>query len=144
MKPDFVAFTAGLNEGLKYFCQPKVAEKEGAVGRSFDFSLCKSSTDLNVAHERGVNHYCRTSGYTAGLQGKQLQVNCSSETIAIFNSDFQRGRTDLLLNKVTGLDNQLTAMRGQLQRLEEKNNDLKKENRALQLELDDTKRKLSR
>lgn len=147
IKPDYTAFLAGVKEGLKSYCQPQVAEKIGAQGSDFDFSLCQNSsliTELKKSHLSGVSHYCKTSGYAAGLQGAVLQVSCPKDTTAIFNSDFQRGRTDLLLKKVNGLDDQLTAMRKQMRNLEEKNDDLERLNRDLQLKLEDTQRKLSK
>ncbi len=145
IQPNFTAFSAGLKEGLKSYCQPQIAEKYGARGSDYDFGLCESSPvlpDLKKSYEVGVSQYCKSSGYAAGLQGTTLQVSCPAEALATFNSEYQRGRTDLLLNKVNSLDNQLVALRRQMTDMERINDDLERKNRELQLRLEDTERKL--
>lgn len=54
INPDFAAFSAGLKEGIKSYCQPQMAEKFGARGSDFDFGLCESSpliSDLKKSHK---------------------------------------------------------------------------------------------
>jgi hypothetical protein len=138
INPDFFAFSAGLKEGLKSYCQPQMAEKFGAQGSDFDFAICENSpliTDLRKSYTAGVAQYCKTSGYKAGLNGTTLSMSCPEEALATFNSEHQRGRTDLLLNKVNSLDNQLIALRRQMTDMERVNDDLERKNRELQLKL---------
>jgi|GEM_PF-3349314 hypothetical protein len=142
VKPNFPAYSAGLKEGLRSYCQPQMAESAGARGSDFDFGLCGNSTELQKSHAVGVTQYCRSSGYVAGLQGKSLEVSCPTELITTFNSEYQRGRTETLLNRVNSLDNQLLALRRQMTDIERINKDLERKNRDLQSKLEDTERKL--
>lgn len=152
VKPNTQAYVAGVKEGIARYCTLEAAEKRGQQGLQFKFDLCtsKSKTELLVSHEKGIRKFCSTSGYSAGASGKPLLVSCPTDTLPVFNSEFQRGRTDYLLHSVEKLNAQLSSMREQIKNLEEQNEDLERKNRNLETvnrnlerEIEDTKRRLS-
>lgn len=145
VKPNYQAYGVGIQEGLQTYCQPDRAQKIGASGKDFDLEICASQNQtekLKSAHKKGVELFCQTSGYTAGYSDSPLEVTCSNESITRFNSEFQRGRTDLLMNKVGTLSNQMSIMKDQITDLKSRNEDLERKNRDLKNRLEETQRKI--
>jgi hypothetical protein len=152
-KPNFAAFDNGLKEGIKRYCTAEASEKRGSLGLDYNFELCteKNRVELLSSYNEGVKKYCLSSGYSAGLSGKPMQVSCPKETHGTFNPEFQRGRTDYLVGSVERLSSQVSNMSEHISRLEEKNKDLDfrnqqldRKNQDLERELEDTKRKITR
>ncbi|MFN9067505.1 MAG: DUF2799 domain-containing protein, partial [Bdellovibrionales bacterium] len=152
-KPNFLAYDNGLKEGIKRFCTTGAAEKRGSLGLDYNLDLCSPqlASELLSFYNKGVKNFCLSSGYKVGASGKPLAVVCPQETLNVFNPEFQRGRTDFLVNSVEKLNSQISSMTEKISKLEESNSNLDLRNRALESknrnlerELEDAKRKISR
>lgn len=154
VEPDKIAYASGFNAGLKQYCTPQSAKRIGQKGQAFLFESCTSlSTDgqLSAAHATGVAEYCATSGYQAGLSGSDLQVVCPERTRMVFNSEFQRGRTDFLAQSLKSMKAQLSQVSEELEALRTENRNLKfqndrleDQNSDLQREVDDLQSRIRR